>query len=1169
MMNSLIDPPASPGFSLRVKVFTPDAAEENDRPIRCFRVITSPNITIREFCTEASRVHEINYGQPLAIKKCMDDELFDVTQNDLIGPLFNNMSTIRIIKAPNKPNVRDSLPPTSALRFNPMSVLGQKRDRSPINGTAESFWNPQKRQRTAIDPDKPIPSRELESYTGGRLEGIPENPEATIPDSQQSAILGHEDGDNDVVPNVREDSPMISDTRTPSSPLPVERRFVRQSHAITNYITKLSTKNTNAQPNSDPKELVSPFKEPPPRKQGTPKDITAAKSASYHIQRATDRGRSVSTTATSPMANEPQLPPHPNSSSIKKPKTSETIARAAKSGNAKNRSPRNEGDIYDDFGSDSEEIKVPQSKLKLKKSSSAGLPGLERLANSPSNQNRHLSKNSESVSTPYELPLTPKSRIREEELRKKKESEEAAKEARTAAAKAAEERRRESEREAVAAKAERMRKEKSEERKAEEKQRLATRKQKEDAALLAQKLKDEKEKLRKQIEEDDRIEMQKAEEEAAKKAKEEFRKSKAPEGSKRTSETPQESRKGTPVNKRSTPSTILPRQSSTPHYPRGKKSSLKTSRSSESVLSSSPGAPAPKDTSLEAQMPLPSKGPRRVSFDLDKTNTPIKPQHQKTVSVDTPKEKTTPALTSSQTPAPNQTPIPLPKTFKRPGPDRSATPVRQLSLKPSAMSQPPLIAGRASSVARSATPKPIPQPALKIISSEKIPLERKTITPEPKKATASTPGRPVPVKEKPKSPPKSAEIPLPPSSDSSSSEDSDSGEEVTVKQEPKRSISPPNRQIEESNDPNDQSDEDVEMGENQSSPRDSRSPVVFHSNAPSGDERKSFNKHTQDSASSSEDESSDEEESGDDTSDKDNDTKVKTEIKETQDSSEDEGEGGSDDEDVKMPDAPAQRLSPELPSHARRNMVSPIKTTNQRKNSSSDEDNTQDEVDQQLTSDIFEAQGPSFSSPLKRPIIRPTIGFGASLSSLNSQKGAMFKPRPSSNGQLAKSKLQLSSQLLNKEFSESEDDESSSDDSSDDDDVPVPASSKIPSLTQSNGLVASAAIAAAAAKRIKDARSDSDSDSDNSSDDAMEQARKSLMAQVNQYGMSASQNTLPQGSQVSVNGGAQKENGKGGAVLGKTNGNAKNSRSAGKEFAKKGKDRITNGYDFKSYGSFN
>ncbi|KAK6613805.1 hypothetical protein H4I96_00126 [Botrytis cinerea] len=1083
-MNSLIDPPASPGFSLRVKVFTPDAAEENDRPIRCFRVITSPNITIREFCTEASRVHEINYGQPLAIKKCMDDELFDVTQNDLIGPLFTNMSTIRIIKAPNKPNVRDSLPPTSALRFNPISVLGQKRDRSPINGNAESFWNPQKRQRTAIDPDKPIPSREIESYTGGRLEG-------------------HEDENNDIVPN-------------------------------------LSTENTDAQPTSNPKGLVSPFQQPPPRTQGTPKDITGAKSASYHIQRATDRGRSVSTTATSPMANEPQLPPHPRSSSTKNPKNSETILPAAKSGISKSRSPRNEGDIYDDFGSDSEAIKVPQSKLKLKKSSSSGLPGLERLANSPSNNNRHPSKTFESVSTHNELPLTPKSRLREEELRKKKESEEAAKEARTAAAKAAEERRRESEREAVAAKAERMRKEKSEERKAEEKQRQATRKQKEEAALSAQRLKDEKEKLRKQIEEDDRIEKQKAEEEA-KKAKGESNKSEAPEGFKRASETPQGSRRGTPANNRSTPSAILPRQSSTPHYPRGKKSSLKTSRSSESVLSSSPGTPAPKDTSLEAQMPLPSKSPRRVSFDLDKTNTPAKPQPNKTAPVDTPKEKTTPTLASSQISAPNQTPIPLPKTFKRPGLDRSATPVRQLSLKPSAMSQPPLVAGRASSVARSITPKPMPQPALSRISTEKKTLERNTITPEPKKATTSTSGRQIPVKEKPKSPAKPAEIPLPPSSDSSSPEDSDSEEEVTIKEEPKRSISPPNRQIEESNNPNDQSDDDIEMGENQSSPRDSRSPVVFHSNAPSGDERKSFNKHTQNSASSSEDESSDDEDSRSDTSDKGHDTKVTTEIKETQDSSEDEGEGGSDDEDVKMPDAPAQRLSPELPSHARRNMVSPFKSTNQRKNSNSDEDNTQDEVDQQLTSDIFEAQvkkEPCLNLDLRQMVNSP------------------------------KSKLELSSQLLNKEFSESEDDESSSDDSSDDD-VPVPASSRIPSLTQNNGSVATAAFAAAAAKKIKDAGSDSDSDSDNSSDDAMEQARKSLMAQVNQYGMSASQNTLPQGSQISVNGGAQKENGKGGAVLGNTNGNAKNSRSAGKEFAKKGKDRITNGYDFKKFGSFN
>lgn len=662
----------------------------------------------------------------------MDDELFDVTQNDILGPLFENRSTIRIIKAYNKPNMRDSVPPTSGLRFNPKSVLGQKRDRSPLKGNAEPFWNPQKRQKTAIDPDHPIPSREIESWNGGRLEGIPEKPETIIPDSQQSPILGHEDEDNDIVPNVREDSPMISEAPPISSLSPVKPSFLGQSHAITNYITKLSISHTNAQLNKASKTHVSPFQEPPPRIQGTPNNNGGAKNTSYHIQRATDRGRSVSTTATSPLAGEPQLPAHTHPNSTKKRKLSETILPGANSNTPKNRSPRNETDVYDDFGSDSEAPTNQQSKLKFKKAP---------LAKSPANNHRHPSIPLESTATPHELPLTPKSRIHEDEARKKKESEEAAKEAaketRAAAAKAAEERRRESEREAVAAKAERMRKEKSEERKAEEKQKQAARKQKEEAALEAQRLKDEKEKLRKQIEEDDKAE-KKAAEEAAKRA-EETRKSEALGRSKRASNTPQRSTEDTPVVKRTTPSVIIPHQSSTPHIPRGRKPSLKPSRSSESIASSSPAAP--KDTSLEAQMPLPSKSPRRVSFDLNKTTTPAKPQTKQTASVNTPKENSTPKIASSQVSAQNQTPIPLPKTFRRP--DRSATPVRQQPSKPSAMNQPPLVAGRAGSMARSVTPKPIHPPVPKTSSTEPKNLQKKTITPEPRKAAKSTSGRPI------------------------------------------------------------------------------------------------------------------------------------------------------------------------------------------------------------------------------------------------------------------------------------------------------------------------------------------------------------------------------------------------------------------------------------------
>ncbi|QSZ35360.1 hypothetical protein DSL72_008230 [Monilinia vaccinii-corymbosi] len=1159
MMDPTMDPPASPGFSLRVKVFTPDAAEEKDRPIRCFRVITSPNITIREFCTEASRVHELNYGQPLAIKKCMDDELFDVTQNDMLGPLFPNMSTIRIIKAPNRPNIRDSLPPTSALRFNPISVLGQKRDGSPLNGNAESFWNPQKRQRTAIDPDHPIPSREIDPWTGtgGRLEGIPEKSETTIPDSQQSAILGHgdEDEDNHIAPNVREDSPMISETPQ-SSPSPMNRGYPYNSHSITNHVKKSSANHTNAQS----KGLVGSFQESSPRIEATPENSAGVKSASDQVQKATDRGQSVSTSATSPLASELHLHPHSRPKLAKKQRPSETILPGAKSNDPKNRSPRNTGSsIYDDFSSDTEEPAFQQSKLNLKNGQLAGFSGPQKLVKSPWNNNRSTTKAFETTSNPNKLPLTPRSRAREEERRKNKEAEEAWKEARAAAAKAADERRRESEREAVAAKAERMRKEKAEEREAEEKQEQAARKQREEAALEAQKLEDEKEKSRKGIEEGDKRTA----------AEEESRKAEALERSKGASNTPQGSRKGTPVNTRNTPGVILPRQSSTPHYPRGKKSSLKTSQSSENMKSSSP---ASKDTSLEAQMPFPSKSPRRVSFDLTETITPAKLQPKKTL-VETPKENTTP-LASSQASAQSRTPIPLPKTFRRP--DRSATPIGQQA-KPSAMNQPPLVAARAGSKAPSATPKPMPPPASQKISTEPKILPKTTVTPELRKVPTSTPGPSILAKGKPKSPVKPAGVPLPPSSDSSDSGDSGSEEEVLIKPEPKASIIPEALRVEPNNA---QSDEDAEMGEDQSSPRESRSPVVFHSNAPSGDERKSHTKlnQTSGSESSSEDDSSDKEDS-DDTAEKETETKIKTEIEETQESS--EGEDDSDDDDEKRKDADMQRpttlarmSSPELPSHDRRNMVSPIRSRNQRKSSSSDGHNTQDEVDLQLTSDIFEAQGPSFSSSAKRPTIKPPyFSFGASLSSLNSQKGAMFKPKPSRNGQVTKSKLQLSSQMLKKEFTESESEEDSDSDDGSDDDVPIPASSQIlPPSHQGNRLIAQAA------KETKDASSDSDSDSDSGSDDAAakDEARRSLMAQVLQTGLSASQNNSPQGTQISLNGragqgrgGVVLGKGRGGAVFGKTNGNAKNSRTAGKEFATQGKNRITNGYDFKSYGSFN
>lgn len=50
------------GYSLRVQLFAPNAYNSSDRPIRCFRVVAAPDLTVSEFCEEASRIHEINYG---------------------------------------------------------------------------------------------------------------------------------------------------------------------------------------------------------------------------------------------------------------------------------------------------------------------------------------------------------------------------------------------------------------------------------------------------------------------------------------------------------------------------------------------------------------------------------------------------------------------------------------------------------------------------------------------------------------------------------------------------------------------------------------------------------------------------------------------------------------------------------------------------------------------------------------------------------------------------------------------------------------------------------------------------------------------------------------------------------------------------------------------------
>ncbi|RKF57779.1 hypothetical protein OnM2_072024 [Erysiphe neolycopersici] len=159
-----MSPPILPAYSLRVQLFLSTACDSEDKPVRNFRVVTSPEITVREFCEEASRIHEINYGEPLVIKRVQDDQAFDVTQSEILGNLFGTSSIVRVVQASKHSGIRDSIPPTSALRFNPLALRKRERyhDDSLLN--LEGSWRSNKRQKICVtDPDSPLPSRESDA----------------------------------------------------------------------------------------------------------------------------------------------------------------------------------------------------------------------------------------------------------------------------------------------------------------------------------------------------------------------------------------------------------------------------------------------------------------------------------------------------------------------------------------------------------------------------------------------------------------------------------------------------------------------------------------------------------------------------------------------------------------------------------------------------------------------------------------------------------------------------------------------------------------------------------------------------------------------------------------------------------------------------------------------
>lgn len=583
----------------------------------------------------------------------------------LVG--FANLDIIRITQASPTPSIRDSVPPTSALRFDPSKQLSRKREREgsarPNGSPSSSGWQPSKRQRVSdLDPDKPLPSRELN--VGGTINEEDEPRDEIIPNSQREAVYERNNGNSR---HVRDD-PRISETPSPPPELP---SFVPFENGSADCQGRKSNVPDTNEPLNSQLSIQSPFGPAMLRAQ----DSARSKSASYHIQRATERGISVSTAATSPLSGDQQGAATNGSRTSNKRKLSDPILEAPKINGKPSSTSTNGDSIYENVPSDSEfhdVLKRTADKLKPKKSSPSGLPGLDwaKKFNTPPNGRRRTSRSQDRIVPNGELPLTPNSKEREERQRQNEQADEA-KQARRAAAAAAEQRKREanearaaeqqertrqlrekSDREAqekrnsVLAKAARLEKERVEqmerdrkdnvEREAEndrpEQQgnrqdaELAQLEREKQATVVRERHERERfegeERARKEKERKEaaRLEREKAmvaeaergqEKEAQRQVKETAL---AVEATRKSREPSEQSKASTPDRSKATP--IRPQSSSTAFIPSGRKSALKAP-SSQAAGSSSPvlARTVSADSSNVSQADLPpTETKRRVSF---------------------------------------------------------------------------------------------------------------------------------------------------------------------------------------------------------------------------------------------------------------------------------------------------------------------------------------------------------------------------------------------------------------------------------------------------------------------------------------------------------------------------------------------------------------------------
>lgn len=1081
-MASPMGPPQPAGYSLRVQLFGPTAYDASDKPIRCFRVVASPEFTVEEFCVEASRIHQINYGTPLTLKKVQDDQQFDITQSEILGNLFATASTIRFVQASSIPGREDSVAPNSALRFDPSASRKREREGSArVNGSTQAnSWKPNKRQRV-VDPDEPLPSRESEE--GGR-EIVKANCRISdaniIPNSQESIILGE-----------------------PNGPFHNSRHHdldeASNIHSQRRYSSPLGEATTRAQ------------------SQGL---IPRAKSASYHIQRATERGTSVSTAATSPLSvDQRSLQNGATSASQRRRPESRPAERQR---NGKPGLAQDENSIYENIASDDEEFGLASiakgRKASLKaRNSPAGLPGLEwskNKFNTPPSGSRRSSASKEQT-TPGELPLTPNSKEREARQKQRQEADEARK-TRLAAAEArqAEEtlkaeakraeleeqeriqvedfKRGEAERKAAIARAARLEKEREErERREAEEERLR------DEARIAKEKADEAKRA-----EEARVAQEKAAADEAERLRKEEEAAAAALKQKKKTPTPEESRHS------NLSSPILPRprggtpssskvQSTTPFIPGQRKSALKRTASSQSMRSSSPaGSKASTDDSsgvgIEMQMPFPKSHARRVSFrdEPEKNVTPVRAERrilppkfgtpQSTPATSTPKPLPNVATPSSSTPKPSglatkaaiahdsgprssqgtilppprsNTPIlPPGRPVGRSSLGRSITPVQ------SRISSAPEVAQKLSRAPKQSAPEfkrkvsPIPAPAgRKSLTPVPAPKEKsKSAEPEPKQPTdvevsSDDSEEDIPSRPSPKKQPLGLRYPENSNVIATPDEEEDSSDDGGV--EPAKEI-----------------DEDETQSQN-TSPRDSRSPVIFSQHPRSTDTVRAYNSepHRSDSGSESEADDEDDEDQDDEDSDIEKEPRSTPRNKFVDDEAEDgssnsgseddeDAEAGDEDEDEEVEVEVPNSSPPVLPPHRHQASPQPAGLNS--------------------THSTIPASSAIVYPPTSSAVPRPAMKVGVSLSSLSKSKSMLatssaIKPVAGRSGQ-------RTLQAMDDDGSE-ESEEESDDDSSDDSELEAPKSTQM-----------------AKTPARRDDSSDSDSSGNSNSDSEGEEARKKI-----------------------------------------------------------------------------